>query len=295
MAAPAAEATGGETSGDGNAEAGRRQGKPRKGSKGEAGETIDELAMETKRTTLLDRLEGQLKGGRQHVSRLLFGFSVADDKKIQKGIDQEFSNWRQQQEGGAEALSGVLVFASAVGLHLLEGPTELLFKALEFFHSISAEAKKLPQDSDGGVQATPRPNEKGELPAMLSKLHILHFTELHGVRVARSWAQISHPGKVIGGTQTQMEDSNSHELVFAAYKKMMCLCLKVSKMVAPDDPEDSQEVSTSDLQKAYKKAADELPSVDEILIILGKTAFEFFLSVGWLLIMYVTKSSTSIL
>merc|ERR1719158_329876 len=64
-------------------------------------EVMDELAQETKRTTLLDREEQQLKG-RKHVSRLLFVFGVADDRKAQMAVEQEFASWRDKQEGGSE-------------------------------------------------------------------------------------------------------------------------------------------------------------------------------------------------
>jgi len=253
MAAAGGEATAGETSGDA---APKKPG--RKNSK-EVGEIIDELALETKRTTLLDRIESQLKE-RQQVSRMLVGFNCADDKKVQKALDQEFQNWRQQPSN--DAVSGVLIFASVVGLHLLEGPTELIFKALELMHTLSAEAKE-------GEDATA--TEKSD--ALLSGIRILHFTELHGVRVARSWTSMSHPGKAVGGAQTQMEDANCHELVFAAYKKLLVLCLKVAKLLDPDE-----DVDTASLQKNYKKAADDLPSMDEVLILLGKTSFDYFFS-----------------
>jgi len=259
MAAAGGEApTAGETSGDA-AEAARRR--PRKNSK-DVSEVVDELALETKRTTLLDRIESQLKGERQHVSRLLVGFNCADDKKVQKALDQEFQTWRQQP--GHEALSGLLIFASVVGLHLLEGPTELIFKALELMHSLSAEAK------DDAGSAALRQEEKGDL---LSGMRILHFTELHGVRVARSWTSLVHPGRAVGGAQTQLEEANCHELVFTCYKKLMVLCLKVGKLLDPDE-----DVDVAALQKNYKKAGDDLPTIDEVLVILGKTSFDYFFS-----------------
>lgn len=249
-------------------EGSRRRGRPQAGNK-EMEDTIDELAMEAKRTTLLDRLESQLKTT-NHISRMLFAFSINDDKKIQKALDQEFTSWKQQQEGH-EALTGVLVLVSAqIGFHLLEGPTELVMKALGFFHAISTEAKGL-RELGAPVQATPRPDEKGDLPALLSSVRVLHFTELHGVQVARSWCSFVHPGKSLGGVQTAIDDSNCHELVFAAYKKMLCLCLKVQKLLDPDEPVDSR-----GLKKTYEKAADELPSVDEVQCIMGKNALECF-------------------
>lgn len=251
-------------------EGSRRRGRPHAGSK-DMEETIDELAMETKRTTLLDRLETQLKST-SHVSRMLFGFSLADDKKVQKALDQEFTSWKQQQESH-EALTGVLVMvAGQTGFHLLEGPTELVLKALSFFHSVSTEAKGIREAAPAGpVQATPRQDEKGELPALVSTVRVLHFTELHGVQVARSWCSLVHPGKSLGGVQTPLDETNSHELVFAAYKKMLCLCLKVQKLLDPDEP-----VDVKGLKKAYEKAADEMPSVDEVQCVMGKNSLECF-------------------
>lgn len=73
---------------------------------------------------------------------------------------------------------------------------------------------------------TPRPNEKGELPALLSAVRVLHFTELHGVSVVRSWCSLAHPGRPTGN-QMPVEEANCHELVFSCYKKVLCLCLKV--------------------------------------------------------------------
>lgn len=228
----------------------------------EATETTDELAMETKRTALLDRLEGQLKA-QNFTSRLLFSFNCTDDRKVQRAIDQEFSEWRKSR---FEALNGILLYTQSVALHLLEGPTELIFKALELFHSLSAEMRKVPEVQVG---TTPRPNEKGELPALLSAVRILHFTELHGVRVLRSWSSMVHPGRPTG-TQMPMEEANCHELVFSGYQKMLRLCLKVQKLSEGEADPDSS------LPKTYKKAADELPSVDEVLVLVGRTSAEFF-------------------
>ncbi|CAJ1360284.1 unnamed protein product [Effrenium voratum] len=227
-------------------------------------QTIDELAMETKRTALLDRLESQLKA--THVSRLLFAFNATEDRKVQRAIDQDFADWRKKQEN-KEALTGLLVYTQSYALHLLEGPTELVFKALGFFQSLSAEVRKAPEVQAG---TTPRPNEKGELPALLSLVRVLHFTELHSVRVVRSWSSMSHPGRATSN-QMPMEEANCHELVFSCYKKLLCLCLKVQKLLDTE-----QEPDAATLQKSYKKASEELPSMDEVLAIVGKSSTEFF-------------------
>lgn len=228
-------------------------------------ETIDDLAVETKRTALLDRLEAQLKAGTSFTTRLLFAFNAADDRKTQRAIDQEFMDWRKNTSG-AQAVNGILIYTQSVAIHLLEGPTEMIFKALECFHSMSAEVRKVPEVQVG---TTPRPNEKGELPALLSAVRVLHFTELHGVSVVRSWCSLAHPGRPTGN-QMPVEEANCHELVFSCYKKVLCLCLKVQKLLDGEaDPDAS-------LQKTYKKAADELPSVDEVLVLVGRSAAEYF-------------------
>lgn len=257
------EAPGADSLDGGVAEGAANGQRRRKGAGSKDGqEAMDELAVETKRTTLLDRLEIQLKG-RPHVSRLLFGFNVAEDKKVQKAVDQEFMNWRQQQEGKAAALSGLLLFAGQGAIHFLEGPSELIFKALEFFHSISAEAQTTPEGLAAGAAKEP---EKAKEKVLISTVRVLHFTELHGVRSLNSWCSIVHTGKAIGGNQTQLEDGNCPELVFVVYKKLLCLCLKVKRQ----EPEDAS--------KAFKKAMDDLPNVDEIVTLLGKSGLDYFFS-----------------
>ena len=227
---------------------------------------VDDLAMETKRTALLDRLEKQLKTSScRFTSRLFFSFNVTDDRKVQRAIDQEFSDWRKKNR---EAVNGLLIYAQSAALHLLEGPTEMIFKALEFFHSLSSEVRKAPEVQVG---TTPRVNEKGELPALLSGVKILHFTELHAASVVRSWGSMVHPGKPTGN-QMPMEEANCHELVFSAYLKALRLCLKVQKLLEAETDSDAS------VQKTYKKAADELPSVDEVLVLVGRSSAEYFFS-----------------
>jgi len=230
-------------------------------------EVIDELATESHRTLLLDRLESQLKA-KPYISRMLFAFNASDDRKVQKAIDQEFADWRKKQENAAEALTGVMVYTQTFALHLLEGPSELIFKALGFFHSISTEVRQVESPAPG---VTPRPNEKGEPPGLVSVVRVLHFTELHAVRVARTWCSMPHPGRATGSAQQPLDEGSCHEMVFSLYKKMLCLCLKVRKLL--DGEQDNDHGS---LLKTYKKAADELPSIDEVLAVLGKSSTEFF-------------------
>ena len=58
------------------------------------------------RTALLDRLESQLKKGPSFTTRLLFAFNVSDDRKVQRAIDQEFTDWRKTT-AGAQAVTWI--------------------------------------------------------------------------------------------------------------------------------------------------------------------------------------------
>jgi len=249
VAAPAAGGAGTQAGGEGAPAAPARR---RRGQQ-EVQEVIDELAQETKRTSLLERVETQLKG-QFHVSRLLCGFHVADDRKIHAQIEEEFAAWRQKQEGQAEDLSGLLLFTSHGAVQFLEGPTELLFAALAFFNSLTAEVADV-------------------RPALISPVRVLHFTELHGTRSARMWCTIEHGGKLQGGTQVALEETNAADFMYKVYQKMMFLCLRVKEQLADDD-----EADTSDALSAYKKAAEMLPTVDDVSVLLGKAASDFFFS-----------------
>lgn len=251
---------------DNGAQEASRPRKQRAGSK-ELVQTIDELAVETKRTSLLDRLESQLKD--QHmVSRILFGFALPDDKKLYKLIDQEFLNWRQKQDNQAEDLTGVLLFAPQVGLHFLEGPTEQIFKVLEFFNSISTEAEQ-------AVPSAKPLTGKVDVQPMLSSVRVLHFTELHGVRSSRSWCSVVHTGKAIGASQIALDEASCPDLVFSVYRKLMCMCLKVLQSSTSDHPD---AIDSTTLQRFYRKVADDLPSVDEVLSLFTKASSELFFS-----------------
>eukprot|EP00913_Durusdinium_trenchii_P019794 g18607.t1 len=141
---------------------------------------MDELAMETKRTALLDRLEGQLKA-QNFTSRLLFSFNCTDDRKVQRAIDQEFSEWRKSR---FEALNGILLYTQSVALHLLEGPTELIFKALELFHSLSAEMRKVPEVQE---VAGPRQLLQGLLWAALAAFIVYLLCTWQALGAEGSW------------------------------------------------------------------------------------------------------------
>lgn len=218
-------------------------------------QVVDELAVETKRTALLDRVEAQLRG-RAHVSRVLLVFTMRDDRKIQTSIEQEFNAWTDQQERSAEDLTGFLLFVKEAGMQLLEGPTDLLFKALEFFNSLSLDIGE-----DGGRD--PR-------PALIGPLRVLHFTELHGVRASVGCCTYNHTGK-IQGAAVPLEDSNCSEMVFGAYRKLLELCCKVRDSVNGD-------ADNARLQSAYRKFQDYMPSPDEVLLFVGKVGVEQFFS-----------------
>jgi len=222
-------------------------------------EVLDEYAQDTRRTTLLDRLEQQLKGT-PHVSRLFFGFNLSDDRKTQQAIEKAFQAFLSSKGAEAEALSGVLLLVGQVALQLLEGPTELLFQALDSFAKISSEVV-----SRDGLAET------GTKPALISSLRVLHFTELHGVRACRSWCCCVHNSKSLGASQMQLDDTSCPELVFSVYQKLINVSLKVRENV-------SGTASQAQLEAGYKKLAEQLPTVDEASNLLGKIAGDFLFS-----------------
>mmetsp|Transcript_660 Transcript_660/g.1875 ORF Transcript_660/g.1875 Transcript_660/m.1875 type:complete len:273 (-) Transcript_660:108-926(-) len=225
---------------------GAAEGVKRRPRPGEVQEAIDELAQETKRTTLLDRVETQLKG-QSHVARLLFGFSIVDDKKTQNDVESQFAAWRKKQESGDE-LTGLLLFTVQGAIHFLEGPAELLFGALGFFATLA----DVPPTTMAGSGAS------------IGPVRVLHFTELHGVRASSLWCSFVHPGKATGASQTQVEESNCSELVMQTYKKLLVAALKV------------KQGGDSDVKSGYRRSQDMMPSVDEVVTLLGKSAADFF-------------------
>lgn len=221
-------------------------------------EVLDEFAQDNRRKALLDRLEQQLKGT-PHVSRLFVGFSITDDRKTQQAIEKEFTAWLASKCSDAEPLGGLLLFIGQAALQLLEGPTELLFQALEFFSRLSAEV--IARDS-------PAPGEPGAKPALLSGLRVLHFTELHGVPVCRSWCGYVHNSKPLGAAQPQLDEATCPELVFTVYNKLLTVALKVQNSLG-------DKADQSKLEAGYKKFADQLPTADEAANLLSKNAADF--------------------
>jgi len=224
---------------------------PRRGKKDP--EVLDELAQETKRTTLLDRVEHQLKG-QLHVSRALVVLEINEEKKTPATIEQEFKSWKGKQEKQGEDLSGVLVFVTGAAIHLLEGPTELIFKALEFMHTLCGS-----KDGDDPLVSGP----------LVTNLRILHFTELRGVRASKSWCSVLNSSKPQGGSSVPMDEENCPEFVYATYNKLVTVCLKIQK----ENPGASKE---QDLKNAYKKVPELMPGVDEVFAYLAKGIFENF-------------------
>ena len=106
----------------------------------------------------------------------------------------------------------------------------MLFNALALFHSVSAEVRKAPEVQPG---TTPRPNEKGELPALLSGLRVLHF---HRAPWCVGGEILVFPG-ASRTAHRQSDASRGGQLslswVFSCYKKVLCLCLiEVSRCLA---------------------------------------------------------------
>jgi hypothetical protein len=249
---------------------------PRRNRSKEAVDPIDELAQETKRVTLLEREEQQLKD-RQHCSRVLFVFGIVDERKTQSMVEQEFIAWRNQQEGSKD-VTGLLLFLGQAAVSFLEGPTEILFKAVELFHGLTTEvvaAPVLPLPPADMRANVPAAKAEGAVPApsprlaLISMVKVLYFTELHGVRTSVGWSSFVSPAKLTtGGGATE---SNVEELVFALYKKMLVLCMKVKDAAGG-------ETNSDQLQGHYRKQTEIMPLPDEVVLLLSKQVADSFFS-----------------
>lgn len=237
-------------------------------------EIVDELAQETKRVTLLDREEQQLKG-RKHVSRLLFIFGIVDDRKMQGAVEAEFLAWRKNIEGGSE-VTGLLLFLGQAAVSFLEGPTEVLFKAMELFHGLSQDVHAvavMPLPPADMRTKTPVVKNETEMPvsapraSLISALRVLYFTELHGVRTSVGWCSLVSPGKVQNPNQTP--DESCHELAFALYRKLLVLGMKVADAAGNDTNPDA-------LSGIYRKNSEFMPMPDEVILLLGKFGADNF-------------------
>jgi len=257
----------------------------RRGRQAEVQEVVDELAQETKRVQLLDRVEQQLRG-QSHSSRLFFSFGIADDRKVQSQVEQEWAEWREKNDKlSSAAISGLLLFIGQFAVHFLEGPTELLFSALEFFSSLASEVRpagaaagpgtgdKAPAPPQRSSISTPKaPTDTGARAPLVSSVRILHFTELHGIRASASWCALVHGSKAqAGGSQVVIEEANAPELAFGTYKRILLLCHKVKEASGSDaDP--------AEIQANYKKLSEQMPTADEVSVIVSKGAADFFFS-----------------
>lgn len=232
----------------------------------EVQEVVDDLAQETKRTTLLDCLEKQVKD-RFHISRIVFAFAVADDKKVQSIVEQEFKEWRDNLDRPTK-LTGVLVFTVQGALHFLEGPTELLFGALQLFQGLAVDAQS-PSASQ----------------SVISQLRVVHFTELHGVRTSTSWCSYLHTGKLQGGTQVTLEESQCADYVYKLYHKFLLMSIRakeqagITDMGQGGDEDEDEEVDGGVVNGHFKKLPLEMvPGVDEAYTVLSKNTADFFFS-----------------
>jgi transposase len=242
----------------------------------EVQEVIDELAIETKRVTLLEREEQQLKG-KTHVSRLLFAFGIGDEKKMQVQVEQEFLQWQSKQEEADGKVTGVLFFLGQVAVSFLEGPADQLFKALELFQGLTVEVSQTgtqpssPADGKSGVEQKSRKESMSQanVPrlALIGALRILYFTELHGVRVSAGWCSFTNTGKSTGGVQ--VTDDSAHEAVFLLYKKILMVCMKVKDSAGAEADPDR-------LQQQYRRFSDGVPAQDEVSQFLAKQIVETF-------------------
>lgn len=207
---------------------------------------IDELAQETKRATLLERVEAQFEG-KTVVSRLLFGFQINDDRQLHNKLEQEFATWRKKDERYAEELTGVLIFSPVGAVQLLEGPSDVLFEAVIFFNTLT--------------------------PAVIGPLRVLHFTELQGVRTTVAWTALHHSGKAPGGAGAPQVDENAcTDLVAKVYQKILAMNTSVKDIVMASE-------DTIEHDHLLKKAMDvDGPSVEDISVLMGKGTGDFLFS-----------------
>jgi len=241
----------------------------------EVQEVVDELAQETKRVTLLEREESQLKD-QKHVSRVLFVFGIVDERKTQDAVEQEFAAWRGQQEG-ARNLTGLLLFCGQAAVVFMEGPTELIFKAVELFHGLTQEvyaAAAMPEPPSDMRAGGPPDRKLSTGPpaipraALISSVRVLYFTELHGVRATAGWCSLVNQAKALSGSaQVVVEDDA--EKVFILYRKFLVLGLKVRDSVG-------EEANSDVVQGHYRKLTEMMPTPDEVLGILSKQSMDNF-------------------
>lgn len=199
---------------------------------------VDELSLDTERTSLLDVLDGQLRNNTL-VSRLLCICQI--DEKKQKELEDEFTQWIE----GETEISGVLAFIGPVALHLLEGPTQKVFRALERFNAFH-------ETMENGVP-------------LISNLKILYVSELYTSRAASHWSCFSHipaKGNALG------PDSSEAERIFQAYKTLLLACEKVSGQLEKSGSSPAKFRNTA--PPLFKNFADSLVAPEDLNILLSK-------------------------
>jgi hypothetical protein len=174
----------------------------------------EELAVHQPRFSLLDAVKRQLR--MSQISRLLFVFSVGDDAS-QKGAYQELEKFIAAQES-AEAEPPSLVTGAVVGIGswvvcLLEGKTDDLIKA---FVNLAEHGK----DSKPVFSA--------------SQFHMIHISELRGVRVFPALVYLAYPKKPEG---TAFETSVPERIVQLYTGLLTVGCKVLDALDFPEDPE----------------------------------------------------------
>lgn len=137
-----------------------------------------------------------------------------------------------------DQVSGVLLFLSQAAVHLLEGPTELLFKALDLLHSFSMDA------APPVVNPKERVRRGSTQVPCIGPVRVLYFTELHAIRVAKSWCTYYHASKAQGASQVPVDENNSAELAFGTYKKVIQLCLRAGELFDEGDAVEKKQTAT---------------------------------------------------
>lgn len=214
---------------------------------------VDELAVEERRTSLLDIIEGQLKG-KESLGRLLFVFAAADDKNVRSGVETEFGSWLSQEDR-KQKVTGLLLFQGQAGMSFLEGPAEELFAALTVFHGLAS-------DAEGRA-------------ALIGPLRILYFTEVHSVRTTVAWCSLHQQGKPMGGNQVMDQDKSS-ELVFVSYRKLLLANLGALALLKERGDSEDPETAMSAAIKKIAEKQEALPSLDEIALFMSKSAAEYY-------------------
>jgi hypothetical protein len=191
----------------------------------------EELAVHQPRFALLDAVKHQLSTSQ--ISRLLFTFSVGDDAS-QKGAFVELEKFLAGREA-AEAEPPSLITGAVVGLGswvvcLLEGKTDELIKA--FVHLAEHGKDTKPVFS-------------------ASQYHMIHISELRGVRVFPALSYLAFPKKPEG---TSFETSVAERIV-QLYTGLLTVGCKVLDVLGfPEDP--GEEAPAVDSATVEEKLSD---------------------------------------